>query len=263
MKVILSGYNYRHKVSYYTERPNGIGDYVLLIIRSPARITIDNQTHYIKGNNVIVYRKGSPQYYAAHNAEFVNDWVQFDLDQEELLFYESIGIPFDTILDFPDVYPLSRLVELLWAERWFKYPNAEESKTLLLRLLLLKLSDLILSKTAVSSHFTIELMILRRDISNAPQRDWSIENICKSISISPSYLHSIYKKLFGTTIKEDVLASRIARSKQLLSDTNHSIATIAHMVGYENDVHFLHIFKKKTGFTPRQYRKLASTHLAL
>ncbi len=263
MKVTQSGYNYRHNAKFYRDRPDGIGDYVLLIIRSPARITLDNQTHYTKGNNVIVYRKGSPQYFAAHNEEFVNDWVQFDLDQEDLVFCESLGIPFDTILDFADVYPLSRLVELLWAERWHKHPNAEESKTLLLRLLLLKLSDLILSKTTVSSHFTIELMILRRDIYNRPHSDWSIESICKSISISPSYLHTIYKKLFGTTVKEDVIASRIARSKQLLSDTNHSIADIAHMVGYEDDVHFLHIFKKKTGFTPRQYRKLASTHLAL
>lgn len=263
MKVILSGYNYRHAASFARERPEGIGDYVLLIIRSPARITIDNTDHFVKGNNVIVYRKGSPQYFAAHNAEFVNDWVQFDLDQEDLSFCEGIGIPFDTILDFADVYPLSRLVELLWTERWHKHPNAEESKTLLLRLLLLKLSDLIVSKTAVSSHFTIELMILRRDISNYPHMDWSIESICKSISISPSYLHSSYKQLFGTTVKEDVIASRIARSKQLLSDTNHSVATIAHMVGYEDETHFMHIFKKKTGFTPRQYRKLASTHLVL
>ena len=263
MRVIQSGYNYQEKTSFNVERNSGIENYLLLIIRSPGRIILNDQTHYIKGNNVIVYRKGSPQYFAAHNTAFVNDWVQFDLDREDLIFCESNRIPFDTILEFTDVYPLSRLVELLWNERWHKHPHSEESKTLLLRLLLLKLSDLILSKTTVSSHYTIELMILRRDISNSPQKDWRIENICKLLSISPSYLHSLYKQLFNTTVKEDVIASRIAHSKQLLSNTNHSIADIAHMAGYDNDVHFLHIFKKKTGFTPKQYRKMASTHLVL
>ena len=32
------------------------------------------------------------------------------------------------------------------------------------------------------------------------------------------------------------------------------------MIGYENDVHFMYIFKKKTGITPTEYRNATATH---
>lgn len=255
MKVIRSGYDYREESCFHVERPFGIGIYVLLIIRSPACINLNDQTHYLKGNNVIVYRKGSAQYFAAHNTEFVNDWVAFDLEEEDLLFLESIGIQFDTIMEFSDVHALSRIVKLLFIERWANNPNAEESNTLLLRLLFLKLSDFITKRIVVSSELTEKLAILKNNIYCNPQKDWSIENICKSLSISPSYLHSTYKQMFGSSIKADVIASRIEYSKDLLANTDLKISVIAHRSGYETDVHFMYMFKKKTGLTPSQYRK--------
>ncbi|MBR5569784.1 MAG: helix-turn-helix transcriptional regulator [Oscillospiraceae bacterium] len=45
-----------------------------------------------------------------------------------------------------------------------------------------------------------------------------------------------------------------------LVNTNHNIATISRMVGYENDVHFMYIYKKKTGFTPTQYRRASISY---
>lgn len=259
MRVIRSGYDYREESCFHVERPVGVGAYILLIIRSPARIILNDQTHYVKGNNVIVYRKGSPQYFFAHNAEFVNDWVKFELDEEDLAFLESIGIQFDTVMEFSDVHALSRLVKLLFIERWADNPNAEESKTLLLRLLFLKLSDFITKEIVVSSKLTEKLTILKNNIYCNPQKDWSIETICRSLSISPSYLHSTYKKMFGSSVKADVIASRLEYSKDLLATTDLKISTIAHRAGFETDVHFMYMFKKKTGLTPSQYRK-ASIH---
>ena len=79
--------------------------------------------------------------------------------------------------------------------------------------------------------------------------------------MSPSYLHYTYKKMFGSSIKQDVVNSRLERSKHLLVNTDYPVATIAHMVGYENDVPFMIMFKKKTGFTPTQYRKSSAKYV--
>ena len=260
MRVSNSGYNYRQNADFLVERPEGVGEYLILIIRSPARITINGQDHYTNGNCVIVYEKGSGQYFGAHNAEFINDWVQFDLNDEDLHFVNKLGIPFNTILEFADISLLSRYIELLFIERWSNYPNAEDSKTHLLRLLFFKLADFISQKTPITTKLAMSLTIIRSAIYNVPEKDWSIDFISNQLFISPSYLHYSYKKLFGESIGNDVIQSRLIRSKYLLSNTNYDISTISRMVGYENTKHFMYIFKKKTGYTPTQYRKSFSTY---
>lgn len=260
MQVSNCGYDFRHDASYTAERPVGTIGHILMIIRSPARIVLNDQVHYTKGNCVVLYRMDTPQYFYAHNAEFVNDWVRFNLDEEDYLFLESIGIKFDTIMEYADVYPLSRFIKILALEKWSSNQNAQESSTLLLRLLLLKLSDYISKKPVSYTQLSEKLTILRNNIYTTPHQDWSIEGICKSIPISPSYLQHKYKQLFGSSIKNDIIESRIEYSKSLLTNTDHTISAIARMVGYTNDMAFMAIFKKKTGFTPSQYRKSTRTY---
>lgn len=255
MKVNICGYNYRHDDSFYVERPKGGRDYMLLIMRSPGRILLNGRTYYVEKNAVVLYRKGTPQYFGAHNAEYINDWVSFEMDKEDLALCKSIGIQFDTVLEFADVHQLSRFVKQLAIEQWADNPNADASETFLLRLLLLKLADFISKPSANASSINIKLQTLRRRIYEHPELDWSTESICRSLSISPSYLYYAYKRILGTTVKADVIASRLEYSKHLLAYSNYSISEISHMVGYENDVHYMYMFKKATGLTPTQYRK--------
>ena len=91
MKAYSCGYNFRHDASYRADRPKGAGGYILMIIRSPARITLDGKDHFVKGNTVIVYRKNSPHIYGAHNAPFVNDWVRFQADDEDFAYFHDIA----------------------------------------------------------------------------------------------------------------------------------------------------------------------------
>ena len=261
MKVIQCGYNYRHDTDYTTDRPEGLDEYLLLIIRSPAHIRISNADHYIKNNAVILYRKGTPQYIAAHNSEYINDWILFRLNKKDLSLISQLAIPFDTVIELSDVAKLSHYISLLFEERYSpRNRNNEQTKIFLLRLLLLKLSDLISNSQQYSSPLYIGLTILRNDILWNPQEDWSIDSICKKLSIGSTYLYKTYTELFGTSIKEDVIQARINRAKHLLTTTTYNITTISNMVGYPNDTHFMYIFRKKVGMTPSQYRKSFSTY---
>ena len=261
MRVSNCGYDFRHDDGYTAERPFGTEGHILMVIRSPARIVLNGQVHYTKGNCVVLYHMHTPQYFYAHNGEFVNDWVRFTADEKDLDYLEKLGIRLDTIMEYADVYPLSRLIKILAIEKWSSNPNAEESTVLLLRILLLKLSDYIAKNPVIYSQLTEKLTILRNNIYTNPQNDWSIDSICKTLSISPSYLQHKYKQLFGNSIKNDITESKMQYSKQLLSSTNHTVATISRMVGYANDVTFMYIFKKKVGLTPSEYRK--SSNIAL
>ena len=254
MWVSQCGYNWCHDASFKADRPLGASGNIIMIIRSPARITINGKVHYTKGNCVVTLRQQSHHIYAAHNAPFVNDWVRFCCTDEDNAFLASIGIKLDTIQEFPDVRELSHYVQLMAVESHAGNINAVDSMALLMRLLLLKISDYSHKNPASYTQFTKKLMALRNDIYSFPQRDWSIDTICKSMSVSPSHLQHKYKQLYGNSIKSDIIASRLEYSKYLLANTDHSISTISNMIGYENDVHFMYIFKKKTGLTPSGYR---------
>lgn len=258
MKITGCGYNFRHDADFKAERPTGASGHIIMIIRSPARITLDGKDHFVSGNTVIVYRKRSPHIYGAHNGPFINDWIRFQTDARELAQLEGMGIRFDTLTEYPDIYDLSHLVKMLSMEYRSTNKNAQDTMVALMQVLFLKLSDRMTKKPRSHGQLTEKLNDLRNNIYSAPQNDWTIDSICQSLSISPSYLQHKYKEQFGNTIKNDITASRLEFGKYLLSTTDHSVRDISQMIGYENDVHFMYMFKKKTGMTPSEYRHAAT-----
>ncbi|MBQ7047060.1 MAG: helix-turn-helix transcriptional regulator, partial [Oscillospiraceae bacterium] len=96
---------------------------------------------------------------------------------------------------------------------------------------------------------------LRRDITIHPENEWSIPDISKQIGISRSHLQRLYRSLFSTSVKDDIISSRIEKAKQLLAHTELRVQEISEQCGYNNENHFMRQFKEKTGITALQYRK--------
>lgn len=100
-----------------------------------------------------------------------------------------------------------------------------------------------------------QLSDLRSNIYSSPESDWSIETITRSIGISKTHFHRLYKELFGTSCKNDIITSRIDRAKWLLENTSLSVDQITEKCGYSNNSHFIRQFSTRTGSTPSSYRK--------
>lgn len=96
---------------------------------------------------------------------------------------------------------------------------------------------------------------LRESIFSSPQNEWSVESITRSLGISKSHFQRIYKELFGTSCKEDIIAARMERAGYYLTHTELSVTEIAERCGYPNISHFIRQFKKKNGVSPNEYRK--------
>ena len=83
----------------------------------------------------------------------------------------------------------------------------------------------------------------------------SMHEVAREVGISGSYFSSCFKLHTGITFKDFLNNVRIDKAKTLLLSTEKSITTIAYDVGYGDSNYFSTIFKKKTGNTPRQFRK--------
>ncbi len=71
---------------------------------------------------------------------------------------------------------------------------------------------------------------------------------------SDRFLH-VFKAHIGTSPHQYLLMLRIERAKELLLSRELSVSDVASMVGFEDAFYFSRIFKKITGFSPRDFRK--------
>ncbi len=95
---------------------------------------------------------------------------------------------------------------------------------------------------------------VQRYIVNHIDQDLSRDTIANHVFLNPDYLSRILKKETGYSISDYVLNERINLAKNLLSETDISISSIASSVGHTNFSHFARIFKKHAGLGPTEYR---------
>ena len=75
-----------------------------------------------------------------------------------------------------------------------------------------------------------------------------------------SYLSKLFSEVEGITIEKYVILQRIERVKELLAYGELSLSEIAFQLGYSSVAHLSAQFKKVTGFTPSEFRKLKDHH---
>ena len=78
--------------------------------------------------------------------------------------------------------------------------------------------------------------------------------ICKKFFISRNYLYKTFKENFSCTPVEYITNCRLEQAKKLLLETKEPVYNISEKVGIHNYTYFCNLFKKKTGFTPTEYK---------
>jgi two-component system response regulator YesN len=87
--------------------------------------------------------------------------------------------------------------------------------------------------------------------------DFSLKTLAKSVALSPGYLSSLFKEIFGITFHDYLTAERLERAKILLLSTGLKNYEVAEQVGFEDPNYFSTAFKKRFGMSPSKYRSAA------
>jgi len=86
----------------------------------------------------------------------------------------------------------------------------------------------------------------------------TLEIVGREAGFSTTYFSSLFKKETGRNFLEYLSQIRMEKAKELLKDTNLSIAMVCEKVGYSDLKHFTKSFRTATGVKPNEYRKLYS-----
>ena len=87
-------------------------------------------------------------------------------------------------------------------------------------------------------------------------RHLSVKEIANEVELTPEYLSSQFHKLTGTTLPAFITKLKIAETKNLLRFTDMSLAEISEYLSFSSQSYFQSVFKKETGDTPNEYRRL-------
>ena len=83
----------------------------------------------------------------------------------------------------------------------------------------------------------------------------SIDMLLKIANMSKSNYIASFKTLSRYTPIEYLTEIRVEKAKGMLFNTQKTVSTIAQDCGFFDSSHFTSTFKKKTGQSPKQYRK--------
>ena len=84
----------------------------------------------------------------------------------------------------------------------------------------------------------------------------NLTSIASQLFLSPIYLNNIFKEYTGIPIYKYIIDYRLHRACELLDKKTFSIAEVARMTGYADQLHFSKEFRKRMNISPSEYRRL-------
>nr|WP_301335078.1 AraC family transcriptional regulator [Holtiella tumoricola] len=87
------------------------------------------------------------------------------------------------------------------------------------------------------------------------EKDLNMAMVSNHISMNYSFFSQTFKEYTGMSFVNYIKDVRINKAKELLESTNKKVAEIGYAVGYENEKHFMKVFRSVTGISPTEYRK--------
>ncbi len=81
-----------------------------------------------------------------------------------------------------------------------------------------------------------------------------VSDVLRAVPMSRSTLDRRFMKILGRSPKDEILRIRLDRVKQLLAETDFSLALIAEKVGLEHVEHLSRIFKSRLKMTPSEFK---------
>ena len=83
----------------------------------------------------------------------------------------------------------------------------------------------------------------------------TVNDYAEMLHISPKYLSEAVSETFGRTPLQIIHDMLLLEAKVQLGSTDKSISEIAHHLQFDDQPHFTHFIKKRTGFSPQELRR--------
>ena len=83
---------------------------------------------------------------------------------------------------------------------------------------------------------------------------WRVEDLAAVAQLSPSRFAHVFRRAVGMAPRQYLRQLRMERARELLQDTDCSVAAVMRSIGYRDPSRFSRDFRRRFGVGPREYR---------
>lgn len=255
MEVSYCGFHTHNIDKDIIYRPNGLSDYLFLLILSPMIFRYqDGSSEEVRPGACILFTPKTYQNYQAEKV-FFNSFVEFS---SSVSLEKEFHLPYNRIF-YPSNHELiNHLLQEITQEYFSKSPFSKEMQQLYLKQLLISLVRE-QSNPVENDYFRpdlyYEFMSVRLTMLSHCNEQWTIAKLCNLLSLGKSQLYKLYKEFFHSTPLEELIQARLQNALFLMTNESMTIKQAAFSAGFQNINHFNRIFKKKFNCSPTEFRK--------
>lgn len=86
--------------------------------------------------------------------------------------------------------------------------------------------------------------------------DITLDLLADKLNLTPGYLSTLFKSKTGQNFSDTLNNLRVQHAKRMLRQPEYKIKDVAAQVGYQNVNSFIRMFKRYSGITPGEYRRI-------
>jgi len=238
--------------NYYIKRDSSRCFILEYIVSGKGYLTVNGQTYSLGANDTYLIHPGDEcEYYSDKNDPYKKYWINF-----RSYF----------LADFLKAYNLSE-------PRVFNDMNIEDSFKGLFELenisdanddIYLPASEILYAVAfklvahvkKVTSNSSLAARV-KSELQHSIGVPITLEMLEKKFYRTKSDIIKQFKKAYGITPYAYMINLKIQAAKNFLANTQKTASEIAEYLCFSSGYHFSSIFKNKTGFSPREYRKIS------
>lgn len=258
---------YPHAMYHYRERPNGVGQYILIYcVKGSGWYQVFGKRYEVKENQWFIIPQGEPHVYASNNN---NPWTIYWLHFTGKMapaYGDNCFVPSEIV-----VGSTSRLTDrnnifeeiFLTLSDNYSLDNLRYASSLLYGYLAtfryLKKFRQYNSTTSRIDTTDIVSMAVRYMNENI-EKQLSLQELSDYIGYSVSQFSLIFRNSTGRSPLNYFNMLKIQQACKLLETTDLKIKQICSMVGIDDSYYFSRLFTKSVGIPPKKYREAALRH---
>jgi AraC family transcriptional regulator of arabinose operon len=250
-------------LDFIIDRPNGMKGYIMnLTVKGRGKIFSGDNEFIVEPGDLLLFPPEAVHYYgrADDSNEWYHrwvyfrpraywaDWLRWPHEVERVghikLADEQLANEFDSLfLNIEETHKEIR-------------PMSEQLAMNLLERLLIRCYEV----SSLADHAPMDHRILEacQILSASLSAEVSIEELAEQVFLSPSRLAHLFREQVGVSIVRWRENQRIIRAKLLLQTTPLPVAVIGQQTGYDDQLYFSRVFKKRVGVSPSEHRKSSS-----
>ncbi|MDF2835488.1 MAG: yesS 2 [Paenibacillus sp.] len=228
--------------------------YLIYLINGAGHYITTNGTVTAKAGSVVLYRPGEHQHYyyeAADKAELY--WIHFTGSQAANLM-DELGFTGSHFFQPGMSAEYVELFESIIHELQMKKRHYHQLSISYLLQLLTRLSRGAAMGNGEKNAENSPLEGVIKVMNEQFHHEHAMEHYARMSNLSVFQFIRNFKKRTRYSPAKYIEKLRIAKAKELLCDSNLSIAEISSIVGYKDPFYFSKVFKKTSGEAPSEFR---------